>query len=182
MRWIGLFFLSPLRRWKLACRLFPYRIIPQICAAVARPPVCISPVVSVIPTRVRPICVFLTGLCFLLVFVLLHFEKPFFHFWPCCSPLPLPLPRLPLPLSLPGLPLPLPLPSLILPLSSVPDHPLVWFVLQVLGFLSTNSRHVAVKFHTMPISPSVQAVCFFMLVQRCRSLSQISSILSCQQC
>ena len=72
MHWIGLF-LSRLRRWQLCCSLLPCRIIPQICAPLARRPVFVSPVVSVIPTGVRPLCVLLTGLCLLLVFVPLHF-------------------------------------------------------------------------------------------------------------
>ena len=53
--------------------------------------------VSVIPTRIRPLCVFLTGLCFLRVSVLLHLVNPSFPFLLCCLPflsflfLPLPL-------------------------------------------------------------------------------------------
>ena len=34
--------------------------------------ICVSPFVKVIPTRVIPLCVLLTTLCFVLVFVLLH--------------------------------------------------------------------------------------------------------------
>ena len=60
-RWVGLF-VHRLRGWQLSCRLFPCRVIPQICGPVARPPVCVSPVVSVIPTRIRPFCVILTGI------------------------------------------------------------------------------------------------------------------------
>ena len=76
MRWIGLFF-SLLRRWQSSRRLLPCMISPQICAPVALPPICITPVVSVIPTCVRPLCVFLTSLCFLFIFVPLHFVKLF---------------------------------------------------------------------------------------------------------
>ena len=57
--WIGLF-LSQLRRWQLSCRLLPWKISSQICAPVTRPPV-----------LRQSSCqrVFLTGLCFLFVFV-----------------------------------------------------------------------------------------------------------------
>ena len=100
------------------------------CAPVIRPPVCISPTVSGIPTRVCPYCGFLTGLCFLRVVVPSISWNPFFPFLPCFWPFPL---YLFLPLPLPGFPFPLPLsflplslPGLLLPLSSGPDHPLIW--------------------------------------------------------
>ena len=62
---------NPGKTWQLSSRLFPCKISPQICAPVIRPPVCVSPDVSVIPS------VFLTGLCFSFVFVPLHFVKSF---------------------------------------------------------------------------------------------------------
>ena len=43
-------------------------------------PNCTSPAVSEITTRVRPFCVVLTGLCFLRVFVPLHFMESLLHF------------------------------------------------------------------------------------------------------
>ena len=85
MRWIGLI-LSRLHRWQLSCCLFPCMISPQICAPIVRPPVCNNPSANVIPTRVGPLCIFLKVLCFLFVFVLLHFVKPFLLFWPCSLP------------------------------------------------------------------------------------------------
>ena len=79
-RWVGLF-VHRLRGWQLSCRLFPCKVIPQICGPVARPPVCVSPVASVTPTRIRPFCVILTRLCVLGVVVLLHVVKSFLPFF-----------------------------------------------------------------------------------------------------
>ena len=74
MCWIGLF-LERLRRWQLSCRFLPCRVRPQIWVRVDRPPVCVSPAVRVITTRVRPFCKVLTVLCVLRVVVPLHFVK-----------------------------------------------------------------------------------------------------------
>ena len=107
----------------------PCKIIPQMCAPVARPPVCVSPTVSVIPTHVP---------------------------------------------STPGN-----LDQFVCPalLRALPFR----------EFLSSLSCRVVCPFLLIltapsPTNPSEQAMCFFVLIQRFRSLSQISSILSCQQC
>ena len=73
-------FLNMLRRCQMSCHVFPCRVSPHVCAPVAWPPVCVSPVASVTPTRVRPLCVILTGLCVLSVVVLLHIVKAFLPF------------------------------------------------------------------------------------------------------
>ena len=49
---------------------------------LTRPPVATSPALTGIPTRVRPFCVCLTGLCFLRVFAPLHLVKSFLPFLP----------------------------------------------------------------------------------------------------
>ena len=142
-------------------------------------------VVSVIPTRVRPLCVFLSSLRFLFVFVPLHIVKLFsfscrvvYPFLCSCSCLCLCLCLVcPCPLAL----------------SSVPDHPCVFFA--SIRFSFDNLSPCDGDFHIMnsfrgtvdldcpwPTNPSVQAVCFFLLIQCFRSISQTSFILSCQQC
>ena len=55
-------------------------LVPMLGQATNLFSVCASPVVSVIPTRVRPVCAFLTGLCCLFVFELLQFVKSFLPF------------------------------------------------------------------------------------------------------
>ena len=180
VRGIGLF-LSNLRRWQPSCRLFPCRVSPHICAPVAGPPVCVSPVVSVIPTPVHPFCVILTGLCILRVVV--H------HFVNCV------LSFLPVVFSL----------SFVLVLAFVLARlgfalararlSTCLVVLQVLSFLSTVSLHVPVNSAPWnsvggtfdlgcpsPTNPPAQPASLFVLTQRFPSLSQISSTLSHQQC
>ena len=184
MRWIGLF-LSPLRRWQLSCRLFPCRFIPQICAPVARPPVCTGPVVSVSPIRVRPLCVFLTGLCFLLVFVS---APPFREILSSLSCrvvytlllfllLPLPLPGLPLPLPLPlsCLRLPLPVPGLPLGSSSHAQcRACLWVHRPMHSCLGTVDPDCP-----SPTDPSEKAVCFFVfdLFHKFRCETETSTLL-----
>ena len=83
----------------------------------SRSTISLRPVVSVIPTRVRPLCVLL-GLCFLFVLVFPPFrEILFIPFLAVLFTLPLLLFLL---LPLLGLPLPLPLSCLPLPLSGLP--------------------------------------------------------------
>ena len=181
IRWIGLF-LSRLRRWQLSYRLFPCRVKPQICAPVARLPVCTSPAVSVIPIRVRPLCVFFTSLCFLRAFVPLHLVKSFLPFLAVMFTLSFVpssclCPCLCLSSLCPCLCLGLPLPFVV---RARPSTCLA--VLQVFVFFFSTVSPCDCQFHTMnsflgtfdlgcpsPTNPSVQAVCFFVLGQRFRS-------------
>ena len=191
--------MGQLRRWQLSCRLPPCRISPQICVAVTRPPVCVSPVVSVIPTRVRPLCVFLTGLCFLFVFVLLRFVKSFLPFLAVLFALSF---ALVLAFALTRFYL-CPCPCLV---CLCPCRACLWFcrpcqTIHSLGcfagiqFSFDNLWPCGRKFHIMnsflgtfdpdcPIADkSIGTSCVFLRANSTFSIfSQISSILSCQQC
>ena len=164
-----------------SCRLFPCRVTPHICAPVAGPPVCVSPVVSVIPNPVCPFCVILTGSCVLRV-VVHHFVKCVLTFLAVVFTLPFVfvlafvLVRLGFVLARARL-------STCL------------VVLQVFGFPSTVSRHVPVNSAPRnsvggtfdlgcpsPTNHPSQPASLFVLTQRFPSFSQISSTLSYQQC
>ena len=101
--------------------LVPMQGQPQICAPIARPPVCTSPAVGVVPTRVRSHCVLLTGLCFLRVFVPLHLVKSFLPFLVVLFTL-----CFVLVLACQACLCPCPCLACLCFLSSVPDHPIVW--------------------------------------------------------
>ena len=175
MHWIGLF-LSPFRR--LPCRLFPCKVSPQICAPFASPPLCISPVDTVIPTRVRP-------------------HSVFFPFLPCCLPFPL------FSCSQNGPHWACLCPCLCLAcLRPCPCWACLWFcrpcrtihtfgcfasILFSFDSLSPCDRkfHPITSFLTtfdLDCPSPTQASCFFVLIKRFRTISQISSILSCQKC
>ena len=198
MRLIGLF-LSRLRRWQLSCHLLLCRISPQICAPVAGPPVCVSPFVSVFPTRIRPLGVFLTGLWFLFVFVSFHFVKSFLPFlvvlFTLCFALALAFALTRLAFALALILFGFALARLAFGFCRPCQTIHKFGCLACIQFSFDNLSPCGRKFHTtnsffgifdfycpLPTNPSEQAVCFFVLIQRFRSLSQILSILSCQQC